>query len=160
MQLRFFTVSVHAAGDAAAELNRFLGTHRVLTIERHLVPDGANSVWAICVGFDENAGQSTPGPQGGRRGKTDFREILNAVDFAVFSRLRELRKTQADAEGVPVYAVFTNEQLAEMVQKRVTDIAALRSVAGVSEARAEKYGAVFIETIVEAALPAHEIQPA
>ena len=31
-----------------------------------------------------------------------------------------LRKERSDAEGVPAYALFTNEQLAEMVQRRVS----------------------------------------
>ena len=31
----------------------------------------------------------------------------------MFARLRALRKERADGEGVPAYALFTNEQLAE-----------------------------------------------
>ena len=53
-----------------------------------------------------------------RRGKVDFKEVLSDPEFAVFARLRALRKERADAEGVPAYALFTNEQLAEMVQRR------------------------------------------
>src|SRR5262249_18188096 len=38
------------------------------------------------------------------------------------------------------YTVFTNEQLAQMVQARATSKAALEQVAGVGDARIEKYG--------------------
>ena len=48
----------------------------------------------------------------------------------MFARLRALRKETADAEGVPAYALFTNDQLAEMVQRRVVTAAALREIAG------------------------------
>jgi superfamily II DNA helicase RecQ len=72
----------------------------------------------------------------------------------VFARLRALRKERADADGVPAYAVFTNDQLAEMVQHRAVTAAALREIAGVGEARAEKYGAAFLAVLTEAALPA------
>jgi len=52
----------------------------------------------------------------------------------------------------PSYAVFTNEQLAEMVQRRVASAAALREISGVGEARIEKYGAAFLDILKEAAL--------
>ena len=55
---------------------------------------------------------------------------------------------------MPAYAVFTNEQLAEMVQRRVTSAAALREIAGIGEARVEKYGPAFLDLIEQAALPA------
>lgn len=53
MQVRFFTVPVHEGGDAVVELNQFLNSHRILSIDRQLVADAANSAWAICVSFDQ-----------------------------------------------------------------------------------------------------------
>ena len=47
----------------------------------------------------------------------DYKEILKSEDFAVFARLRDLRKEIAQAEAVPVYTVFTNEQLAQLVDR-------------------------------------------
>ena len=58
----------------------------------------------------------------------------------MFARLREIRKEIAQADAVPVYTVFTNEQLAQMVQARATTKAALEKIAGVGDARIEKYG--------------------
>ncbi|MBP9803395.1 MAG: HRDC domain-containing protein [Candidatus Accumulibacter sp.] len=49
----------------------------------------------------------------------------------------------AEQEGVPMYALFTNEQLAEMVTRRTTTIAALGEIDGVGKARIEKYGKYF-----------------
>jgi hypothetical protein len=46
----------------------------------------------------------------------------------------------AQAEGVPVYTIFTNEQLAQRVQSRATTKAALEKIAGVGDVRIEKYG--------------------
>ena len=51
----------------------------------------------------------------------------------MFARLRQVRKEMAQAEAVPVYTVFTNEQLAQMVQARATTRAALEKIAGVGE---------------------------
>jgi superfamily II DNA helicase RecQ len=153
MQLRFFMVPVTAADDAAAELNRFLTANRILAIERQFISDGANSAWTICVSFDEGGGAATPRPGIGKRGKVDFKDVLSEPEFAVFARLRALRKERADAEGVPAYALFTNEQLAEMVQRRVVSVAALREIQGIGDARVEKYGEAFLQILKDAALP-------
>lgn len=37
MHLRFFTIPIHGGDETAAELNRFLGAHRILAIDRSLV---------------------------------------------------------------------------------------------------------------------------
>ena len=79
--------------------------------------------------------------------------MLTDPEFAVFARLRALRMERADAEGVPAYALFTNEQLAEMVRRRVLTIAALRDIQGIGEARTEKYGEAFLHILQDAALP-------
>ncbi len=153
LRLRFFTVPIHADEDLAADLNGFLASHRVLAIDRRFVEDGANSVWAICVSFDDGA-SGTPRTAAGKRGRPDFKDILSAPEFAVFARLRALRKERADADGVPAYALFTNEQLADMVQRRVTTAAGLREIPGIGDARVEKYGEAFLAILKDAALPA------
>jgi superfamily II DNA helicase RecQ len=129
MRLKFFTVSLHDPEESSMELNRFFAAHRIAAVDRQFVNDGANSAWAFCVTYDEGGttGATAPRvPLGIKRGKVDFKEILSDPEFAVFARLRALRKDRADAEGVPAYALPTREQLAEMVQRRVTTATALR----------------------------------
>jgi|SRR5208282_209743 len=149
MQLRFFTIPVNTGDETIAELNRFLAGHRILSIDRQLVIDGSNSAWAICVIFDDGGAR----PISAKRGKVDFKEVLSEPEFAVFARLRALRKELADGEGVPAYALFTNEQLAEMVRRRVTLCATLGEIPGVGDARVEKYGEKFLRILKDAALP-------
>ena len=86
----------------------------------------------------------------GSRAKVDYKEVLKPEEFAVFARLRELRKEMAQAEAVPVYTIFTNEQPAQMVRSRATTKAALEKVAGVGDARIEKYGTRFLEVLAGA----------
>jgi superfamily II DNA helicase RecQ len=162
MQLKFFTIPLHAAEPAAGDLNTFLAATRILAIDRQFVADGANSAWAVCVTFDQGLAAPAAGraaSAAARRGKVDFKDILSDPEFAVFARLRARRKELADAEGVPAYALFTNEQLAEMVQRRVLSATELRAIAGVGESRVDKYGGDFLRILAEAALPA-EAAPA
>lgn len=78
--------------------------------------------WCFCIEFlDQPSATKTESAK-----KVDYREVLNDADFAVYAELRELRKKLAEDAGLPVFAVFTNEQLARMVQKRVQTLDELR----------------------------------
>ncbi len=157
MKLRFFAIPVQGPEQTTGELNQFLAAHRILEVRREFVADGLNSHWAICVAFDE--AQTHPGRAdltASRKGKIDYREQFNDPEFAVFARLRGLRKTLAEEEGVPAFTLFTNEQLAEMVRRRVTSITALAAIAGVGEARTQKYGKAFVSVLTDAVLPPPE----
>ena len=122
----------------------------MLSVDRRWVEQGTESFWSFCVDYLETGGGSAPaGKSGPMRGKVDYREVLSPADFAVFARLRQLRKEMAQAEAVPVYTVFTNEQLAQMVQGRATTRAALEKIAGVGDARIEKYGARFLDCLAK-----------
>lgn len=148
MKYRFFTVPIHAPEAVQEELNRFCAEQRVVSVDKQFVQGAEGSFWALCVCYLDQ--QSGPVSARGKD-KIDYREVLNESDFAVFAKLRGLRKTLAEQEGVPAYALFTNEQLAVMVRNRVTSKAALGDIEGVGAARVEKYGDAFLKLLEEAA---------
>src|SRR4051794_11223824 len=116
MALKFFTIPLQNPSLGEEEVNAFLSSHRVLQVERRFVDVGVNSFWAVCV--DYLAGGAVQASQGfGKKGRVDYRELLPPAEFAVFAKLRELRKQLAQTESVPVYTIFTNEQIAEMVRR-------------------------------------------
>jgi hypothetical protein len=47
MGLKFFHISSRPPDSIEAELNVFLARHRVVTVERRFVEDGADSFWAV-----------------------------------------------------------------------------------------------------------------
>jgi superfamily II DNA helicase RecQ len=149
MAFTFFTVPIQDAGQAEAELNAFLQCHKVLSVDRRWVEQGAASFWCFCVDYLAGASE-TRSP--GERAKIDYKEVLKPEEFAVFAKLRDWRKEIAQAEAVPVYTVFTNEQLAQMVQQIVTNKAGLEKVAGVGDARVGMYGERLL-TLLRAAWP-------
>jgi superfamily II DNA helicase RecQ len=143
MRYKFFTIPVSNPEDAEAELNRFLAAHRILNVESNFVSNTDNSYWALCVRYTTEQ----PGPQVGKRAKLDYKELLSEDEFSLFVKLRELRKRIADEEAVPPYALFNNEQLAEMVRGGVTTRSDLEKIAGVGPARIEKYAEPFLSLL-------------
>ena len=60
--------------------------------------------WAILVEYLESSGKSADVTI---RGKVDYKDVLSAGDFSLYSKLREIRKKLAEENGLPVYAVCT-----------------------------------------------------
>jgi superfamily II DNA helicase RecQ len=144
--MRFFNIPLADDGKAADELNRFLAAHSIAALEKHLVQDGANSAWAVCVTYLTGEGR----PEAFRRGRVDYRDALNEKDFAVFVKLRALRKELAEKNGVPAYALFKDEQLAEMIRRQARTATALKEIPGVGDSRVEKYGEAFLAILTAA----------
>ncbi len=143
MKYQFFTIPVHSFEISQQELNSFCSGHRVATVEKQFVANGDASFWTVCVTYlDGNEKQAAS-----QRSRVDYKEVLNEKDFTIFAILRNLRKTLAEKEGVPAYALFTNEQLATMVRRRITEITDLSSIGGVGKARLEKYGGAFLSVL-------------
>ena len=120
MQWSFYRIPV-AGGDAAGEFNHFLRTVRVLTVHREFVSQGESSFWAMAVEYLPSAGTSPVSKKEPPvKSNVDFKSVLAPDDFTLYARLREWRKETGHTEAVPVYTIFTNEQLAEMARRRWT----------------------------------------
>jgi superfamily II DNA helicase RecQ len=145
MSFRFFVIPINQDGEAEAQLNAFLASHKVLSIDRRWVDQGSQSFWSFCIDYLPQGGKGAARIE--QRDRVDYKEKLPPEQFRVFAALRELRKEIAQAEAVPVYTIFTNEQLAQMVTSSVTSKAALEKIDGVGEARVAKYGERFVELL-------------
>jgi len=150
MQFKLF--SIPATGDYAAEeeLNLFLRSHRAVSVQRELVQSGGGASWCFCIEYLLGP-RPTSEQQGGGRRRVDYKELLSEDDFSLFAQLRERRKQLAAKDVIPVYAVCTNEQLAEIAKARPTSLPELKKIEGLGEAKAEKYGQVLLETVRTAA---------
>jgi superfamily II DNA helicase RecQ len=146
MQIKFFSIPALVPGEAEEELNRFLRTVRLLTVQREFVGDGPNSRWCLAVEYLESVGAGTDNRRTGKV-RVDYKEILPPEDFALFARLRDWRKTVADREGVPVYTIFTNDQLAKIAGGRINVKSELAKLEGVGEGRVSKYGEAVLEIV-------------
>jgi superfamily II DNA helicase RecQ len=134
MPFEFFQIPTATPGAVADTLNQFLKTHRIINVEKHFFTDGMTGYWSFCIAWMDQPVRSEK-PKGAA--KIDYKEVLTAPQFAVYSQLREVRKQLAERDGVPVYAVATNEQLAQMVRQPARSLTALQKVAGFGKAKVE-----------------------
>ena len=145
MKNKFFKIPVSNSVSTEKELNNFCSTHSINHVERHFVPDGENSFWAIAVTYTD---QDLKGlPKDKRSTRIDYKEILSSDDFNIYAQLRNLRADISKEEGVPLYAIFSNEQISEMAVKKITTKTALLKIDKVGKSRADKYGAAFIKIV-------------
>jgi superfamily II DNA helicase RecQ len=148
MAFRFFVVPIQDGGEAESELNAFLNAHRVLNVDRRWVEQGSQSFWTFCIDYlPVGSKLRTEMPRYGQKERIDYKEKLPADQFRIFANLRDLRKEIAQAEAVPIYTIFTNEQLAKIVTEGVRTKTDLEKIDGVGEARASKYAPRFLERL-------------
>lgn len=140
MQLKIFTIPIVDGDERNDEMNRFLRGHRVVTVEKQFCLVGDMACWSFCVTYVEGTVPTAPSKMTEQREKVDYREVLDAPTFSVFSRLREIRKAIAAEDAVPAYAVFTDAELAEISKLQQIDEKNILSIKGVGSVRAEKYG--------------------
>jgi len=144
MPFKVFQYPLPLVGDTA-DLNQWLATHRVLSLKQYCVSLENTAVLVFVVETLEANATGQQNPQA--RSRIDYKEVLSPEDFDIYSELRVLRKAIANEEGIPVYSVFSNAQLASMVLDRVGTLAAMGGIEQVGQARIDKYGAAFLEVL-------------
>ena len=153
MQLAFFRIPV-TGGVEAEVVNRFIRSVRLLNVHKEFVAQGDASYWALAIEYlagDKPVVHGRSGRENMVTTRIDYKTELAPEDFALFARLREWRKHSATTEAVPVYTIFTNEQLAEMAKRRCSSLAALGAIDGIGQGRLEKYGSFVLDIIAEVA---------
>ena len=144
MQIKIFRVSINDISRGEEETNRFLRGHRVLEAEKQFVQDGANSFWSFCISYLQ--GGESEG-SGHKKKKVDYKSILDDKVFELFSRLRAARKQIAQEEGLPAFAVFTDEELAGIARLEIQDTGSLAKVKGIGKGKIERFGTKILQII-------------
>ncbi len=142
-QYTVFTLPLVHGSREEEDLNTFIESHRIIQITREIVTV-STPCWSLLVEYED---RRVEGKQSGGPTQIDYKEVLSETDFALFRTLRDLRKGVAESHGVPVYAVFTNQQLADIARTRPTSIAELQKIDGIGQGKSDRYGEIFIGAI-------------
>ena len=137
MQIKLFTIPLLGGEAVNEEMNAFLRSKKIVQIENKLVGKGKGAFWSFCIKYTEDEA-------GRQRERVDYREVLDAESFKRFAAMREIRRRLAREEATPAYAIFTDEELAELAKVEELTEAKMKAVKGVGEKKVEKYGKFFI----------------
>jgi superfamily II DNA helicase RecQ len=135
-----FFASPFGEKSVTDELNVFLRSHRIINVEKKLIDSERGTGWVFLVEY----GSEVKPAQSGGNPRIDYRELLKPEEYTMFDKLRTLRKEIAEKAGVPVYTVFTNDQLAAMVKKPPLTTKDILAISGVGDARVKQYGETFV----------------
>ena len=144
MQFKIFTIPVADDGTATEEMNRFLRSHKVLESEQQLVSTKNGTHWHFCIKYLANAqpdkSDAKSEIKSQNSSKVDYKDILDEKTFAVFSILREIRKKIAEEAGMPVYAIFTNEELPGIAALDDIQPETIKTVKGIGDKKTNRFG--------------------
>lgn len=138
MQVKIFCIPAIGDEDLNEEMNRFFRSKKVLQIESNLVQAIGGAYWSFCIRYVESVVATDTVPS------MDYRKVLSEVEFARYTQLRAIRKQRAAEDNVPVFTIFTNEELAEMAKLEIITVAALRRIKGIGDKKIEKYASLFL----------------
>ena len=140
MQIKIFNIPIPDGEKATEEMNAFLRGRKILKTEAQVVTNTEGSFWTFCVRYMDE-GKTTPVF---RREKKDYREILDKDSYQRYSKMKDIRKKLSQKEGIPAYAVFTNEELAKLAKLENLTLAGMKKIKGIGEKKVEKYGGHFV----------------
>ncbi|WP_295802322.1 DNA helicase RecQ [uncultured Microbulbifer sp.] len=79
---------------------------------------------------------------------------ITAEDQPLWDALRALRKSLAEAHGVPPYVVFHDATLREMVSARPRNRQEMLAISGIGDSKLERFGEDFLQLLADFAEPA------
>ena len=142
MQIQIFTISIYGGEEVLGEMNKFLRSHRVAEIQKTFIPTASGGSWTFCITYLEGVKVVDNEI---KKGKIDYRNVLNEKDFALFCELRKKRKQIAEDESIPPFAVFTDAELAEIAKLETITLTSMKDIPGIGAKKLEKYGSYFLE---------------
>ncbi len=142
MQIQIFTVPVFEGEEELDAMNKFLRSHRIAEIQKsYISSDNLKSYWSFCITYLDNVKVAETEV---KKGKIDYRNVLDEKKFATFCDMRKIRKQIAEKEAIPPFAVFTDAELAEIVKLDTLTLASMQSIEGIGIKKVEKYGSYFL----------------
>jgi len=126
------------------ELNQFLNSIQVISVDRKFVTNGNKSQFCIIIEYRNN--HSTE-KQSKASKRIDYREVLSPEDFSLYATIRDWRKETAKKSGLQLYSILNNEQMAQIAQNKITTKEGLQKVDGFGKTRMENYGNDIIKIV-------------
>jgi superfamily II DNA helicase RecQ len=145
LQIKIYTIPLLGGDWAVEEMNTFLRGQKILQVESQQVNDGSNSYWSFCIRYlSDYVGRMPSSPFGHSGQKIDHQAKLDPKSAARFGQYRTIRRDLSKKEGIPAYAIFTDEQLGQLAQIEDLTLSQMKAIKGIGEKTIEKFGNYFL----------------
>ncbi|MBF0452068.1 MAG: HRDC domain-containing protein [Candidatus Magnetomorum sp.] len=144
IQIKAFTLPIHVDSAIETEMNAFLKSHKVINIRKEFANNSDNLYWCFLVEYVAEESESAKQNKAVKN-TIDYKEVLSPEDFSVYAQIREWRKEVAEKNGLQLYAILKNEQMATIAQEKITSLDKLAQIPGIGEQRIKKYGKDILE---------------
>ncbi|HHB79308.1 MAG TPA: hypothetical protein ENK85_08760 [Saprospiraceae bacterium] len=144
MQIQIYSIPTFANQALLDEMNAFLRGHQIIDVKQQLVTDEGSAYWSIFIRYVEG-GKPNVMAKNSKKSSIDYREVLDKETFKIFSKLRSLRKELAEENGVPLYAVLNNKELAAIASLSEMTLDNVKKIEGIGQKKMEKYVAVLLQ---------------
>lgn len=147
MQLKSFVIPAMSPERSEGDVNAFLRSHRVLTVERQFVNSDSGSYWAVLVEYAEDGHADSARPARRGESREDFNLTLEEQER--YERYRKMRNDVSMRKGVPPYVIFTNQELAILARIPQLTEQHVKSIQGIAPSRLNSNIDYFIETTTD-----------
>jgi ATP-dependent DNA helicase RecQ len=157
MLVRIFTLKFHAATEQFDDetLQEFIKDKEVVSIREHFFINHETPYLALVVTYLPGTDLSDRS----KKNKEAWQELLSNEQIPLFDALRDWRAERAKQDGVPLYIILKNRQLAQIVLDRPTSLAGLAKIQGIGKAKLEKYGKEILAVLLTKQEPTQESEP-
>lgn len=146
MQIKIFTIPLINSTEAEAEMNKFLRTHRIISVSEELTSSQNISYWSFLIKYHTG---STQEKTENKNERVDYKEVLAPEEYSKYLILHSIRKVISKQEGLPVYNIFLNKELAEMAKLSEITYDNIKQTKGIGENRLKKYGELIVNKYIE-----------
>ena len=116
-------------------LSSFVLNKKIKSYQSVFFNDSSDSYWTVFVEYDPLI-ESSPA-------ESD----LDDTQKILYDQLKIWRKERAEKEGVPVYIIATNKELANLVKTSPKTLESFKNIKGFGKSKASKYGEEIIAII-------------
>ncbi len=139
MQLKTFIINAKSPLDGERELNSFLVSHRVLTVQKSFCQEDGG-YWAVMIEYVDGEPQDSPQTRDKSRNERE-RELKELIETLTpeqqgrFEVYRKIRSRVAKERGVFSFIIFNNKELAEITKVFPLNQETARAIVNVNKKR-------------------------
>ena len=112
------------------ELNTFLLDKKVRSYRVEFFIHAGRPYWSVFIEYEEIEDRSVE----------KLTQALDERQKLVFERLKDWRKSKGKELGMPVYVIFSNNQLVELAKKLPQTYEAMKSINGIGDKKVKSFG--------------------